>query len=80
MNIANPNGSFSIRRIFTNASGEAVTVNSCGIYACATRYVYNSGASWTVYPHCIARDIVSPGVTVNNGEILAVTYTPQIMV
>jgi len=80
MNIAHPNGSFSIRRIFTNASGEAVTVNSCGIYACAQRYVYSSGPIWTVYPYCIARDIVSPGITLNNGEILAVTYIPQITV
>ncbi len=77
--VANPNGQFSIRRLFTNNSGAVVTVNECGIYAAATRYVaYYAGSQ--SYSHCIARDQVSPGVTVNPGEVLAVTYTPQITV
>lgn len=78
--VANPNGQFSIRRLFTNNSGAAITVNECGIYAAATHYGNYGSPGGQAFAHCIARDQVSPGVTINNGEVLAVTYTPQITV
>ena len=64
---ANPNASFTIRRYFTNNTGAPVTVNEVGIY-CGYRIL------------CIARDVVVPGVTVLNGEVLKVEYTVQITV
>jgi hypothetical protein len=75
--IANPNASFDIRRFFTNRAGGSLTINECGIYAlCAA----NGSAGGFVWPFCIARDLVTPGITVNNGEILRVIYNLQITV
>jgi len=77
LSVVNPNASFIIRRLFTNNSGGDVTVRECGIYA---------GSSWSPsgysgsFPLCICRDVVSPDIVVANGEVLAVTYTPQITV
>ncbi|MFC1994907.1 hypothetical protein ACFLVK_00680, partial [Chloroflexota bacterium] len=83
--VANPNALFNIRRLFRNNAGVALTVNECGIYAAGIEYLVGSGdndTSWrtNVHPICIARDLVSPGVAVADGEDLAVTYTPQITV
>ena len=71
---AAPNGEFPIRRFFTNTSGGSWTINEVGIYALGTHY---SAECWSF---CIARDVVSPGITVLNGELLKVTYVPQITV
>lgn len=84
--VADPNAEFKIRRLFTNNSGESITVNEVGIYAMATRkktcdYDYMATRHiGSVHPICIARDIVSPAIAVADGEVLAVTYTPQITV
>lgn len=84
--IANPNGEFSIGRLFRNNSGEAVAVEEVGLCAAVTRYVYYEygtvytrkvGDSWAA---CVARDVVAPAVNVSNGETLEVVYTPQITV
>jgi hypothetical protein len=71
---AAPNGQFTIRRFFTNVSGGSWTINEVGVYALGTHY---SNECWSF---CIARDLVSPGVAVNNNELLRVTYVPQITV
>jgi len=63
----NPNGSFTLRRYFTNKSGGAVSVSEVGITA-TPEAVY------------IARDLVSPAVNVLNNETLKVEYTFQITV
>ena len=63
----NPNGSFTIRRYFTNKSGSSITVNEVGIFAAPRAGM-------------IARDIVSPGVAVADGETLKVEYTIQVTV
>jgi hypothetical protein len=75
LSVANPNGSFIIRRYFTNNSGGDVTVEECGIYTSAIR---NNNLDNDYY--CIARDVVAPAVVVANTEILVVTYTVQITV
>jgi len=69
----NPNGEFTIRRYFTNASGGSITVNEVGIHAVGTD---QDTASWAFL---IARDITG-AVAVANTEILRVTYVPQITV
>ncbi|GAI34202.1 unnamed protein product, partial [marine sediment metagenome] len=66
---AAPDVSFTIRRYFTNGSGGSITVNEVGIYALI--------ATTTAWAVCAARDVVSPGVAVADGEILRVTYVPQ---
>ena len=71
----NPNGEFTIRRYFTNASGGSITVNEVGMHSVGTDY--DSKMAWAFL---IARDLVSPGVDVLHGEILRVTYVPQITV
>jgi hypothetical protein len=71
---AAPNGQFTIRRFFTNVSGDSWTINEAGIYALGTHY---SQECWSFL---IARDVVIPGVTLLNGELLRVTYVPQITV
>jgi len=63
----NPNGSFTVRRYFTNKSGGTITVNEVGIYALKKILA-------------IARDLVSPAVNVLNNETLKVEYTFQITV
>lgn len=74
---SDPNGEFTIRRYFTNASGSSITVNEVGIYGGGTQFPSNYGAA---FAFLIARDIVTPGVAVADGEILRVTYVPQITV
>jgi hypothetical protein len=77
ISFSNPNGQFSVRRYFTNISGGAITINEAGIYAAGGANTTGSPGSW---PFLIARDLVSPAVTVNDGEILRVTYMVQITV
>jgi hypothetical protein len=84
--IVNPNGEFSIGRLFRNNSGEAIDVQEVGLYAAVTRYRYREYSSIYVYKvgdawaACVARDVVAPAVNVANGETLEVVYTPQITV
>ncbi|MBA7700467.1 hypothetical protein ES703_109181 [subsurface metagenome] len=73
---ADPNGEFTIRRYFTNASGGSITVNEVGIYSIATA---NFTATTGAWPFLIARDLTG-GVAVADTEILRATYVPQIMV
>jgi len=74
LTFSNPNGQFTIRRYFTNSSSASVTVNEVGIQAMGQ----DTGSSGRAF--LIARDIVSPGIAVAPGEILRVTYVPQITV
>jgi len=71
---SDPNGEFTIRRYFTNSSGSSVTVEEVDIQAVGE----DSGEKG--YAFLIARDVVAPGVAVADGEILRVTYVPQITV
>lgn len=76
LRVANPTAEFIIRRLFTNNSGGDVTVEECGIYAgCGWRPEYGSS-----FPLCICRDVVAPALNVADGEVLAITYIPQITV
>ena len=70
---ADPNGSFKIRRYFTNHSGGDVTVRETGIYS-PGQY-----AGQTVERFCICRD-VPVAVTVHDTNVLEVVYTVQITV
>ena len=74
LTFANPNGSFVIRRYFTNESGGGITVSEVGIHSPA-----RAGAGNLSYLFCIARDLTG-GVLVNDTELLEVTYTAQITV
>lgn len=75
---SDPNGEFTIRRYFTNASGSSITVNEVGIHAAGTKYNLSSiGETWAFL---IAHDIVSPGIAVADTQLLRVTYVPQITV
>ena len=71
---SDPNGEFTIRRYFTNASGGPITVNEVGMYSIGT----DKGNG--IWPFLVARDKVDPGVAVADGELLRVTYVPQITV
>ena len=76
LRVTNPTAEFLIRRLFTNRSGGDVTVAECGIYAgCSWRPGYGSS-----FPLCICRDVIDPPLVVGDGEVLAVSYTPQITV
>jgi hypothetical protein len=78
LSVANPTAEFEIRRLFTNRSGGNITVRECGIYAAfPDTYSGFVGAGGVV---CICRDVIDPEIVVANGEVLAVTYTPQITV
>lgn len=69
--VSAPNASFDVERIFRNSSGGSITLAELGIYS---TFAVNS----THYNFCFVRDVLSPTVTVNNGEYLKVTYTFQI--
>jgi len=71
---SDPNGEFTIRRYFTNASDGSITVEEVGIYAVGTDF--NDCYAW---PFLIARDLTG-GIAVADTEILRVTYVPQITV
>ena len=75
---ADPNGEFTIRRYFTNASGGSITVNEVGIHSVGTWYTI-SGSTQAVWAFLIARDLTG-GVAVADTEILRATYVPQITV
>jgi hypothetical protein len=79
--VSNPNASFDIVRIFENACGQPLTVNEVGMHMYG-KSMWESSGYWYCGGHIylIARDIVSPGIALANGEILEVTYTPQITV
>ncbi len=74
LTFVNPNGQFTIRRYFTNVLGGAITIQEAGIYSVGAISDTNA------YAFCIARDVVSPGVAVNDTELLRVTYVAQITV
>ncbi|MDD5510609.1 MAG: hypothetical protein PHI12_07365 [Dehalococcoidales bacterium] len=74
LTFANPNGSFKIRRYFTNKSGGNVTIREVGIYSPA--FI----STQEVRSFCICRDVVSPDVVVADTEILEVEYTVAITV
>jgi len=79
LTFSDPDGEFTLRRYFTNDSGESRTVNEAGIFA-AGAHVLSLAHPGQTYSFCIAHDIVSPGVAVADGELLRVTYVPQITV
>lgn len=57
---------FSFSRTFTNSSGAPIDVKEIGVYA---------GVGFRC---CIIRDILPATVTVNNGQVLTVTYTLKV--
>jgi hypothetical protein len=63
-----PNSSFTGTRILNNMSGGTITINEIGQYS----WMYY-GSSTKDYI-CIARDVVSPGVSVTSGHNVAITY------
>jgi len=81
INFVDPDGEFTIRRYLENHCGGAITVNEVGIAAGGT---WHFGAAGTNYNYAdtflIARDIVGGGIAVADGELLRVTYVPQITV
>ena len=78
--VSNPTALFTLRRIFMNNSGLAITVQESGIYLPVTRYVLNLNAyDYNNFIVCAAHDVFA-GITVNNGESLEIDYTPSIHV
>ena len=66
--------SFDVERIFRNSSGGSVTVAEIGMYSAGSPN--GPGALDTdTYGFCLLRDVISPTVTVLNGEYLKVKYT-----
>lgn len=68
--------SFDVERIFRNDSGGSIVVAEIGIYVVGS--TVGNGATVTysnVFGFCILRDVISPTVTVLNGEYLKVKYT-----
>ena len=84
LTIANPNASFTISRDFSNNSGVAQVIRECGLYAAGTRCPFSASSGQyinsAVYSFCIARDVLTPALTLNPGEVLRITYIPQIVV
>ena len=58
---------FIVTRIFTNGSGGSITVSEIGLIA--------QVVSTSTYYTLIARDLVSPAITLANGESITINYT-----
>ena len=65
--------SFDLERIFRNSSGGSIVVAEIGVYCMGS--TSSSPTTAQVFGFCILRDVISPTVTVNNGEYLKVKYT-----
>lgn len=72
-NVPAGTGQFTLRRYFTNNSGGSITVREVGINAIGK-------VSTTIYFFLICRDVLASPVTVNDGELLRVTYDIKITI
>jgi len=70
-----PDMQFTIERLFHNFSGSAITLRETGLYASAP-----TSASYENFVYLIARDVLTAPITVNNDELLKVSYAVQISV
>jgi hypothetical protein len=70
-----PDMQFTIERLFHNFSGSAITLRETGLYASAP-----TSASYENFVYLIARDVLTAPITVNNNELLKVSYAVQISV
>jgi hypothetical protein len=70
-----PDMQFTIERLFHNFSGSAITLRETGLYASAP-----TSASYENFVYLIARDVLVAPITVNNDELLKVSYAVQISV
>ena len=77
---ADPDGEFTIRRYFENQSGVAITVNEVGITAASIAHGSTTITTSYLETFLIAHDVVGGGIAVADGELLRVTYVPQITV
>lgn len=68
---------FNISRLIRNLSGASVTIQEVTMQAVGEWYF---NPPLRLHPVLIARDIVSPALTLNNNETLLATYTPSITV
>jgi hypothetical protein len=78
--VANPSASFNVRRLFTNSGGASLSIAEAGMYMAGSKYTQTANYSGHVWPYCVARDAISPAIAVSPGQVLQVTYTPQITV
>lgn len=72
--VSAPNASFDIERIFRNSSGGSIIINEIGLQASSHAF------GTTGFNFLLIRDVISPTVTVANGEYLKVKYTIQVTV
>lgn len=70
-----PNMQFTIERLFHNFSGSAITLRETGLYASVP-----TNAAYENIVCLIARDVLATPITVNNDELLEVSYAVQISV
>ncbi|MBA7699069.1 hypothetical protein ES703_107755 [subsurface metagenome] len=79
LKIADPNGEFSIRRLFTNNCGSSITIKEIGIQAGAT--IYRASPTYGyAFPLLIARDVLETPVAVADTQDLEVKYIWKITV
>ena len=76
---SNPDATFTISRIFENASGGNVTVKEIGIYAGA------AGQNIAVidvpaYSACIIHNLLATPITLSDGDVMKVIYTLKVTV
>ena len=68
LNTGTDTATFDIEKMFLNESGGTITVKETGVY-----YSYTGS-----YTFCSVRDVISPTVSVLDGEYLKVTYTVSV--
>ena len=78
--VVNPSASFNVRRLFTNNGVVTLSIAETGMYMAGCKYTQTGNYSGHVWPYCVARDAIDPAIAINPGQVLQITYTPQITV
>jgi hypothetical protein len=78
--VVDPNASFNVRRLFTNNGVSSLSIAEAGMYMAGCKYTQTGNYSGHVWPYCVARDAIDPAIAINPGQVLQITYTPQITV
>lgn len=77
--ISDPTGSFDIRRTFFNACGQTITVNECGIAHVQQHDLGGAAQGIQAQAFMCAHDLTGT-ITIDDGQLLVVKYTPSITV
>jgi len=69
--------SFTLTRVFSNASGSSITIYELGVLANGYTVRPDAGQARGLFRFMTIRDVIGPGIVIQNGESLTVNYRYQ---